>query len=572
MRFTVATYNIHKGFTQLNRRMVIHELRDRLHGLVRRHPVPAGGRRRPPRTRGAPPRLAGQAAARIHRRHGLARGRLRQERDLAPRPSRQRRAVALSDRRAGEPRHLGARVREPRTAPLRDRARARARRRCTASTCTSGSSSAGGSGRSARCASASARRCPTDAPLIIAGDFNDWRHKANRLLVDELGVVEVFEAVRGRPARTFPSVMPVFRLDRIYARGPVDRRRARPLRVSRAAGSPTTRRSAATFDTRMEAADEPVPAGQPRHAAAERRRILSGAGRTRSIAPSARSGSRPTSTPTTTSARIVTAALVRAAQRGIVVRVLVDGWGAKHYLTAALERELVRGGVTLLKYRPEVAPWQFRSHRLRRLHRKLCHVDGRIAFVGGINIIDDVNTPGQKPPRVDFALRIEGPLLVADRAHDAARLGDQRARAVPAQRGAAVSGAAARAARRRADGEVPDPRQPAPSPRHRARLPRGDPHGEARDPDRQLVLLSRHPLPPRADRRGAARRRGDAAAAGTRRVPAAALRDARAVRAAARPPASRSRSTTGRSCTRRSRWSTTTGRPSARRTSTRTAC
>jgi len=34
MRFSVATYNIHKGFTQLNRRMVIHELRDRLHGLA----------------------------------------------------------------------------------------------------------------------------------------------------------------------------------------------------------------------------------------------------------------------------------------------------------------------------------------------------------------------------------------------------------------------------------------------------------------------------------------------------------------------------------------------------------
>ena len=60
---------------------------------------------------------------------------------------------------------------------------------------------------------------PADAPLIIAGDFNDWRHKANRVLVAELGVVEVFTAVRGRPARTFPSVMPVFRLDRIYARG-----------------------------------------------------------------------------------------------------------------------------------------------------------------------------------------------------------------------------------------------------------------------------------------------------------------------------------------------------------------
>ena len=110
--------------------------------------------------------------------------------------------------------------------------------------------------------------------------------------------------------------------------------------------------------------------------------------------------------------RIITAALVRAAQRGVAVRVLVDGWGARHYLTAAIEGDLVRGGVTLQRYRPEVAPWQFRSNRLRRLHRKLCHVDGRIAFVGGINIIDDVNTPGQKPPRVDFALRIEGPLLV----------------------------------------------------------------------------------------------------------------------------------------------------------------
>jgi cardiolipin synthase len=74
---------------------------------------------------------------------------------------------------------------------------------------------------------------------------------------------------------------------------------------------------------------------------------------------------------------------------------------------------LKAGGVRLLKYRPEVAPWQFRKNRMRRLHRKLCHVDGRIAFVGGINIIDDVNTPGQKPPRVDFALRIEGPLLVS---------------------------------------------------------------------------------------------------------------------------------------------------------------
>ena len=110
--------------------------------------------------------------------------------------------------------------------------------------------------------------------------------------------------------------------------------------------------------------------------------------------------------------RIVAAALCRAAQRGAKVRVLVDGWGARHYLTRSLEAELVRAGVALLKYRPEVAPWQFRSHRLRRLHRKLCAVDGRIAFVGGINVIDDMNTPGHTPPRVDFAVCVRGPLLV----------------------------------------------------------------------------------------------------------------------------------------------------------------
>jgi cardiolipin synthase len=38
-------------------------------------------------------------------------------------------------------------------------------------------------------------------------------------------------------------------------------------------------------------------------------------------------------------------------------------------------------------------------------------VDGRVEFVGGINLIDDMNTPGHKPPRVDFAVRVEGPLL-----------------------------------------------------------------------------------------------------------------------------------------------------------------
>ncbi len=111
--------------------------------------------------------------------------------------------------------------------------------------------------------------------------------------------------------------------------------------------------------------------------------------------------------------RLVAAALSRAAGRGVRVRVLVDGWGAKLYLTAALQLDMTQAGIDFMKYRPEVAPWQFRSHRLRRLHRKLCQVDGRIAFVGGINIIDDMNTPHQKPPRTDFAVTVEGPVLPA---------------------------------------------------------------------------------------------------------------------------------------------------------------
>ncbi len=205
--------------------------------------------------------------------------------------------------------------------------------------------------------------------------------------------------------------MPVFRLDRIYARGPVDRRRARPLRVS---AGPDVRPRGACRDVRAR-----LEVAINRFLPGNRVTLLrSGGEYFPALVAAIDRAEREIWLETYIYAdddvgRIVTAALVaRGAPRRSSCGVLVDGWGAKHYLTASLERDLVGGGVTLLKYRPEVAPWQFRSHRLRRLHRKLCHVDGRIAFVGGINIIDDVNTPGQKPPRVDFALRIEGPLLV----------------------------------------------------------------------------------------------------------------------------------------------------------------
>lgn len=56
-------------------------------------------------------------------------------------------------------------------------------------------------------------------PLIIAGDFNDWRNHADDHLCQSLGVTEAFAGEQGRPARSFPSTLPVLRLDRIYVRG-----------------------------------------------------------------------------------------------------------------------------------------------------------------------------------------------------------------------------------------------------------------------------------------------------------------------------------------------------------------
>jgi endonuclease/exonuclease/phosphatase family metal-dependent hydrolase len=55
-------------------------------------------------------------------------------------------------------------------------------------------------------------------PAIVAGDFNDWRNSASDVM-SEAGFTEVFEALRGMPARTFPSVRPMLRMDRIYVRG-----------------------------------------------------------------------------------------------------------------------------------------------------------------------------------------------------------------------------------------------------------------------------------------------------------------------------------------------------------------
>jgi len=107
--------------------------------------------------------------------------------------------------------------------------------------------------------------------------------------------------------------------------------------------------------------------------------------------------------------RRITRALCDAARHGADVRVLVDGFGAKD-MPARFAEELQDAGARLLVFRPEAWWSRLRRERLRRMHRKVSVIDDAVAFVGGINVIDDADTPGQPPPRYDFAVRIEGPL------------------------------------------------------------------------------------------------------------------------------------------------------------------
>lgn len=59
---------------------------------------------------------------------------------------------------------------------------------------------------------------PENAPLVVAGDFNDWRKRAHDYLWKEVGLREIFVTAYGEAAKTFPAIFPVLSLDRIYVR------------------------------------------------------------------------------------------------------------------------------------------------------------------------------------------------------------------------------------------------------------------------------------------------------------------------------------------------------------------
>jgi cardiolipin synthase len=110
----------------------------------------------------------------------------------------------------------------------------------------------------------------------------------------------------------------------------------------------------------------------------------------------------------------VAQALGDAARRGVRVRVVVDGFGSRSSLPA-LQAWWHGAGVALVVFRP-IDRWYswLQPGQFRRLHQKLCVVDGEVAFVGGINIIDDrldLRHGLDEVPRLDFAVALRGPVV-----------------------------------------------------------------------------------------------------------------------------------------------------------------
>jgi cardiolipin synthase len=108
----------------------------------------------------------------------------------------------------------------------------------------------------------------------------------------------------------------------------------------------------------------------------------------------------------------VMAALIRAAQRGVEVRMITDWWGTGRRQVNSMHEKLVAGGV----HHRVFNPWFKRG--VTRTHRKICVVDREVALVGGININDDMfcdynHAISLSAPRWDFAVQVRGPILAS---------------------------------------------------------------------------------------------------------------------------------------------------------------
>jgi cardiolipin synthase len=109
----------------------------------------------------------------------------------------------------------------------------------------------------------------------------------------------------------------------------------------------------------------------------------------------------------------VAEALERAARRGVRVRLVVDGVGTPR-VPDEWQQRFAKAGVRWRVYAPLGRFGVLIPSSWRRLHRKLCVIDGTVGFCGGINIIDDQDDGALgrlNAPRLDFSLRVTGPLV-----------------------------------------------------------------------------------------------------------------------------------------------------------------
>jgi endonuclease/exonuclease/phosphatase family metal-dependent hydrolase len=218
----IATYNIHKGFSQFNRRMVVHELRDRLHELD-------------------PDIVFLQEVQGLHLGHAERHEAWPDEPQYEFLAGDVWRNIAYGRNVIYEHGHHGNAIlsRFPIIASInQDVTHLRFERRgmlhCAIEVpnlashvhCVCVHLSLFGRSRRRQIDALATRLeaiAPDGAPLIVAGDFNDWRNRAHDLLAERLGLVEVFtghaDDESRRPPRSFPSALPVLRLDRIYVRG-----------------------------------------------------------------------------------------------------------------------------------------------------------------------------------------------------------------------------------------------------------------------------------------------------------------------------------------------------------------
>jgi len=131
--------------------------------------------------------------------------------------------------------------------------------------------------------------------------------------------------------------------------------------------------------------------------------------------------------------------LIEAAKRGVDVNVTVDGYGSD-CLDEAFIGGLTEAGVRFHVFDPRPRVFGFRVNALRRMHRKVVVVDGKVAFVGGINFSADHLAEFGPEAKQDYAAELRGPVVDDIRRFARAAVEGGRRRSWP-RRAATTSGA-----------------------------------------------------------------------------------------------------------------------------------